>query len=335
MSNNIKLISFGVRKVEEDTFNNSNTYGYQLTLVKDLLTDDNVDLCNGHDGVILRGNCKANKTNLEKMKKMGIKYILTRTVGYDHIDLQAVKELGFELCARVPAYSPNAIAELAVSLAMGLARKPFQMAANSSKNNFVASDAFFAKEIRLSTVGVIGTGRIGLVSIKSFLGMGAKVIGYDPYPSQEAKQLIDIVDLDKLIKESDIILLHAQYIKDSNHHLINKERISNMKDGVIIVNTARGELIDSEALLQGLESGKIYGCGLDVLEGESSFFFKDLQGKEIPNQTAQKIASFYPRVIITPHLGSFTDEAVKNMVEISYQNLDEFLKTNKCKNTII
>lgn len=331
----IKLVSYGVRKVEEEIFNNSNTFGYELKLVKELLTDDNVNLCEGADGVILRGNCKSDKNNLEKMKNMGIKYVLTRTVGFDHIDLNAVKDLGFELCARVPAYSPNAVAELAVSLAVGLRRKTFQMAANTSINNFIASDDFFANEIRLSTVGVVGTGRIGLVSIKSFLGMGAKVIGCDPYASPAVKELVDIVDIDTIARECDIILLHAQYLKESNHHLINKELISKMKKGVVIVNAARGQLIDTKALLDGIESGKIEGCGLDVIEGESSFFFKNLEGKEIPDTTAQKLAGYYPRVIITPHLGSFTDEAVRNMVEITYKNLDEYLKTGKCNNTII
>lgn len=335
MSNKIKLISYGVRDVEKDTFNKSNVFGYELKLVKELLTNDNVTICEGMDGIILRGNCKADRKNLEIIKNMGLKYILTRTVGIDHIDIEAVKELDFELCARVPSYSPNAIAELAVSLTLGLTRKTFAMAERTSKNNFVASDDFFAHEIRLSTVGIIGTGRIGLISAKSFLGMGARVIGYDPYPPEEAKKLIDLVNLDTIAKESDAILLHCQYIKEVNHHIINKELISKMRDNVIIINTARGQLIDSKALLEGIESGKIYGCGLDVLEGESSFFFKNLEGKEIPDPVAQKLASYYPRVIITPHLGSFTDEAVKNMVEISYENLNEYLKTGKCKNTVI
>ena len=335
MSEKIKLVSYGVRAVEEAIFHNSNTFNYELVLVKELLTDDNVHLCEGANGVILRGNCKAHRANLEKMKNMGLKYVLTRTVGFDHIDLNAVKDLGFELCARVPSYSPNAISELAVSMALGLYRKTFKMFSNSSKHNFMASDDLFAKEIRLSTVGVIGAGRIGMESIKSFFGLGAKVLAFEPYPSDVLKNFATIVDLDTLAKESDIIVLHAPYIKDSNHHMINKDFISKMKDNSIIVNMARGELIDTSALIDGLESGKIDSCALDVVEGETSVFFKNFEGKNIEDKNIEKLLSFFPRVILTPHLGSFTDEAVRNMVEISYSNLDEYLKTGKCKNTII
>ncbi len=331
----MKMISYGVRPVEEDFFNKLNTFGYDLELVPALLNDDNVELAKGFDCVMLRGNCKADKTNLTKFKEYGVEYILTRTVGYDHIDLQAVKDLGFKLCARVPAYSPTAISELAVSMALGLSRKTFDMVAHAANKDFVAHDSFFAKEVRHSTVGIIGTGRIGLCSARAFLGMGAKVLGTDPYPSKEAEELLTMTDLDTLLKESDIVLLHSPYFKDSNHHLVNKDFLSKMKDGSILVNTARGELIDITAVLDAIESNKLYGVGLDVLEGEKEFFFKNLTGTTLSNPVIEKLVSYYPRVIFSPHLGSFTDEALTNMIEISYQNLEEFLKEGSCKNTII
>lgn len=329
------IISYGVRPIEESFFNSLNTFNYKLIFVKELLTDDNVVLCKGADVVMLRGNCKADKNNLTIMKDLGIKYILTRTVGYDHIDLNAVKELGFTLCARVPAYSPTAISELAVSLALGLSRKTFAMISTSSHKDYTAYDDYFAKEIRHSTIGILGVGRIGLCTAKAFLGMGAKVLAFDPYPSEEAKNLLELTNLAQIQKESDIILIHSPYIKGTNDQMINKEFINNMKDGSIIVNTARGELIDTKALLEAVESQKIAGVALDVIMGEKAYFFKDNTNKTLPDLIVDKLASYYPRVIITPHLASFTDEALTNMITISYQNLDEFLKTNTCKNNLI
>ncbi len=331
----MKMISYGVRPTEQEFFNRLNTFGYDLELVPALLNDDNVELAKGFDCVMLRGNCKADKVNLTKFKEYGVEYILTRTVGYDHVDLQAVKELGFKLCARVPAYSPTAISELAVSMALGLSRRTFDMVAHSSNKDFIAYDSYFAKEVRHSTVGIIGTGRIGLCSAKAFLGMGAKVLGSDPYPSKEAEELITMTSIDTLLQESDIVLLHSPYFKDSNHHMVDEKFISKMKDGAIFVNTARGELMDIDAVLSAVESNKLSGVGLDVLEGEKAYFFQSFTGKTIPNPTIEKLISYYPRVIISPHVGSFTDEALTNMIEISYQNLDEFLKNGSCENSLL
>ena len=331
----MKIISYGVRPVEESFFHQLNIFSYTLELVPELLTDDNAHLCQGADVVMLRGNCKAHRENLIKIKELGVKYILTRTVGYDHIALDAVKELGFELCARVPAYSPTAISELAVSMALGLSRKTVAMTMNTSHKDYKAYDHYFAKEIRHSTVGIIGTGRIGLCSAKAFLGLGAKVLGHDLYPSEEAKNLINMVDLETLLKESDIVLLHCPYIKDSNYHFVNDQFINKMKDNSLLINTARGELVDLSAVLKGIESGKLAGVGMDVLEGESQYFFKDNTGQILPDPIVEKLSSYYPRVVITPHLGSFTDEALTNMIEISYQNLEQFLKQGSCDNSLL
>ncbi len=331
----MKLISYGVRQIEQDFFHKLNKYGYELVLVSELLNDDNVTLAQGSDVVMLRANCKSDKANLKKFKDYGVKYILTRTVGFDHIDLDAVKELGFELCARVPSYSPTSVSELAVSLALGLSRKTIAMTANSQSKNFIAYDNYFAKEVRHSTVGIIGTGKIGICVAKAFLGLGATVLGHDPYPSEEAKSTLELVDLDILLKNSDIVLLHCPYIKGVNYHFVNKEFISKMKNSSILINAARGELIDLEALLEAIETNKLMGVAMDAVENEKEFFFKDLKGKSLPNPIVEKLLSYYPRVLFTPHLGSFTDEALSNMISISYDNLNEFLNTGKCENTLI
>ncbi|MGL4561813.1 MAG: NAD(P)-dependent oxidoreductase [Brevinema sp.] len=340
----MKMIIYGVRNIEEEFFHKLNVYHYDLTFVSEILTHDNVDLTKDHQVVMLRGNCIADVQNLQKMKAFGIKYLLTRTVGYDHIDLDAVKELGFDLCARVPSYSPNAVSELAVSLTLGFTRKTFAVISQTSQKNFLALDRYFSKELRFSTVGIIGMGRIGLASAKAFLGLSARVIGVDPFVSDELRSLEEqssfkLVSIETLQQESDIIILHAPYIKGKNDNMIDAEFIKKIKKGAILINVARGELVDLGAVLDAVQTGQLSAAGLDVAQGEREFFFKDFSSTSpahvIPNPTIEKLISYYPRVIFLPHLGSFTDEALKNMIEISYQNLQEFLSFKKCSNSLL
>lgn len=275
----------------------------------------------------------ADRQNLELLKNNGLKYVLTRTVGFDHVDLDAVKEFGLK-SARVPGYSPNAIGELAVTLAMMLLRHTAYSVNRTREKNFVVDANMFSKEVRNCTVGIIGTGRIGLTTAKLFKGLGARVIGYDVFQSDAAKEVVEFVSQEELIKTSDIISVHMPYIKGVNYHLINDEFINNMKDGGIVINTARGELQDIEAIIRGIESGKLGGYGADVLEGESRVFFKDLKGQEIDDENIEKLMNMFPKVLLTPHIGSYTDEALTNMISISYDNLNEYLTEKNCKNAI-
>ena len=328
----MKLICFGVRKVERDFFINLNRFGYELTLVEELLNDDNINLVNNHEAIMLRANCSANKKNLELFKKYGIKYILTRTVGYNHIDLDASREMGFKV-ARVPTYSPNAIGELVITFAMNLVRKGVYMINRSLQKNFIVDEFMFSREIRNLTVGIIGTGKIGLTTAKLFKGLGSNIIAYDVYKNESAKEFLEYVSLDKLIKTSDIISLHCPYINGVNDNLIDDDFINKSKDNVIIINTARGELQDVEAIIRGLESGKVGGFATDVFSNEKEFFFKDMRNKTI-NENIEKLLNLYPKVLITPHIGSYTDEALTNMIEISYENLNEFIQTGICENQL-
>ncbi|WP_410208792.1 2-hydroxyacid dehydrogenase [Fusobacterium sp.] len=328
----MKLICYGVRKVERAYFEKLNKFGYDLTLVEELLNDSNIDMIQGHEAVMLRANCPANRVNLEKMKSFGVKYLLTRTVGYNHIDLDVANEMGFKM-ARVPRYSPNAIAELAVTFAMNLVRKGAYMVDRTRNRNFIIDEYMFSPEIRNLTVGVIGTGKIGFTSAKLFRGLGAKVIAYDLYLNEHSKEYVEYVTLEELNKKADIITIHCPYCKGENDKMIDDKFIANLKKGAIIINTARGELQDVEAVIRGIESGKIGGYATDVFSNEKEFFFKDMSGKEM-DPTVEKLISLYPRVLVTPHIGSYTDEALTNMIETSYKNLDEFLKTGDCSNKL-
>lgn len=330
----MKIVCFGVRETEVPYFHNLNEkYGYELKLVTSGLTHDNVNEAAGAEAIMVRGNCKADRRNLEILKESGLKYVLTRTVGFDHVDLEACKDLGLE-SARVPGYSPNAISELALTLSMMLLRNTAYTVNRTRERNFTIDAKMFSKEVRNCTVGILGTGRIGLTTATLFKGLGAKVLGYDVYQSDAAKEVVEFKSLDEVIAESDIISVHMPFFKDSNYHIINDELISKMKDGAILINTARGELQDLEAVIRGIESGKLGGFGTDVLEGEAGTFFNDLSGQALENPVFEKLVNLYPNVLITPHMGSYTDEALVNMIEISYENLKEFLNEGTCKNKI-
>ncbi|MGL5243802.1 MAG: 2-hydroxyacid dehydrogenase [Sarcina sp.] len=330
----IKLVCYGVRETEAKYFNKLNeSFNYNLDLISSNLTYKNVETAIGAEAIMVRGNCKADRKNLELLKSKGLKYVLTRTVGFDHVDLVAAKELGLKV-ARVPGYSPNAIGELAVSHAMMLLRH-IAYAVNKTKDkNFLVDGFMFSKEIRNCTVGVLGAGKIGLTTAKLFKGLGARVVAFDVFKSDAAKEIVEFMSLDDVIAQSDIISVHMPYIKGQNYHIINDDFISKMKDGAILVNTARGELQDTDAIVRGIESGKLGGFATDVLENESEVFFKDLSGQELKNESYEKLIDLYPRVLVTPHIGSYTDEALENMISTSYENLKDYLIEGTCKNEI-
>lgn len=329
-----KVVCYGVRPTEVPYFNQINQkFGFDLKLVTLGLNHENVEEALGAEAIMVRGNCMADRRNLTLLKENGLQFVLTRTVGFDHVDLDAAKELGLRV-ARVPGYSPNAISELAVTLAMMLLRHTAYTINRTKDKNFTVDGEMFSREIRNCTVGILGTGRIGLTTATLFKGLGAKVIGYDVYQSDAAKEVVEFKSMDEVIAESDIISVHMPFFKDSNYHIINDDFIAKMKEQAILINTARGELQDIEAVIRGIESGKLGGFGTDVLEGEKSVFFKDFSGKTLDQESHEKLVSLYPKVLITPHIASYTDEALENMIEFSLENLKSYLNTNTCKNEI-
>lgn len=329
-----KIACYGVRPNEVPFFQSLNKYNYELTLVEELLTHQNIQTAQHHDAVLLRGNCIADRQNLSKMAEYGIKYVFTRTVGFNHIDLEAAAEYKMEV-ARVPSYSPNAIAELSLTLAMMLLRNTAYTTNRTSFKNFIVDSQMFSREIRNCTVGVIGTGKIGLTEAKLFKGLGAKVIGYDVFESDAAKEVLEFKNLDALLAESDIVSIHVPYFPGKNDKMINAEFLSKMKEDAILINTARGELQDNEAILEALETNQIGAFGTDVFANEKDLFFKKFSPwQALPDPTVQKLVDLYPRVLVTPHIGSNTDEALANMVETSFENFNEILTTGKTANAV-
>ncbi len=329
-----KVTCYGVRKNEVEFFHKLNKYGYELNLVENLMSKENVEEAKGSDAVIVRGVCAANAENLETLSSYGIKYVFTRAAGINNIDLKTAEKLGIKV-ARVPGYSPNAIAELSLTLAMMLLRHTAYTVERTAKYDFRVTPTMFSKEIRNCKVGIIGVGKIGLTEAKLFKGLGAEVLGYDVYQSDEAKEIVKFVELDELLSESDIVSLHMPYIAGQNDKFVNTEFISKMKTGAILINTARGELQSNEAVLDALRANKLGGYGTDVFDNESKLFFKNHEnGDQIHDQVVRQIIDFYPKVLVTPHIGSNTDEALSNMIETSFDNLNEILTTGKCKNSV-
>ena len=325
----MKVLCYGVRDVEIPIFEQVNqSFGFELTLVADYLNSpETAALAKGHDAVILRGNCFATAEVLDLYKDWGVEYVLTRTVGVNHIDVAHAKALGLKT-AYVPFYSPNAIAELAVTLAMMLLRNTAYTVQKTAQKDFRVDASMFSREIRNCKVGLVGIGRIGLTAAKLFKGLGAEVLAYDAIPKEGVEDLVRQVSLEELLRESDIVSVHAPYIP-AQGRFITRDFITKMKDGAILINTARGELQDAQALLEAVKSGKLAGLGLDTLEGEGDFFFKDLRDQVLPDPLVEELVQLYPRVLITPHIGSYTDEAALNMIETSFKNLQEFMETGQ------
>jgi Lactate dehydrogenase and related dehydrogenases len=318
-----KIIAYGVQPYEEHLYSELNKYGFDVKLVNDLLTADNGDLAEGFDGVLLFVDCLADRANLKKFNDFGIKYVFTRTAGYNHIDLQAAADFGQKV-ARVPAYSPNAIAELAVSLGTSLSRSTVYSSGRTAKLNFKVTETMFSHEIRKSTVGIVGTGHIGCVEAELYKGLGAKLLGYDIFQSDFAKKLVEFKELDEVLAESDIVSLHLPYFPGKNENFVGEDFIGKMKDGAILVNTARGELVDEAAVVKAIKSGKLAGFGADVLTEEGRFLGKDYTDNPdaFPDASIKELLSLYPKVLVTPHVAAMTDEAVSNMISTSYDNFN-------------
>lgn len=325
----MKILAYCVRPDEMESFEKFKVkYNHTVDIVKESFSPTTAHLAKGYDAVSILGNCTANREALAIISGLGIKYLATRSAGVNNIDFDAAKEFDIKV-SNVPAYSPNSVGEFTVGATLALARNFKKAFRRVDAQNF-GLDGLIGFELRNKTIGFIGTGRIGQTAMKAFSGFGAKMIGYDLYPSESAKEFIEYKTLDEVLKESDIISLHCPLTND-NYHLINKDAISMMKDNVIIINTSRGPLMNAEDLLEALLSGKIGGLATDVYEHEVGVFHNNWEHKILNDKTLLALKAM-PNVIITPHYAFYTDEAVANMVEYSLENLYEFETTGNCRN---
>jgi D-lactate dehydrogenase len=317
----MKIFVYSHRPDETQYFEKfSKQYGAEVTLTSEAPNLDNAHLASGYSCISII-TTKIDAKLMQRFFDIGVRLISTRTVGYEHIDLDSAKKLGIGV-GNV-SYSPSSVAEYTVMLMLMTLRKINLILQRSQMQNF-SLGGIQGRELRNMTIGVIGTGRIGKTVIQNLCGFGCRILAYDPYPNDSISCCAEYVSFDELISQSDIITLHVPGAKD-NRCLISREVISQMKNGVVIINTARGSLIDTQALIDAIENGKIGAAGLDVIEREADLYYHDLTGKVLKHRDLSILQSF-PNVIVTPHTAFYTDQAVSDMVEYSLLSCIEFLK---------
>lgn len=280
----------------------------------------------GCEAMIYTAGYKENEAFFRKIADCGVKYICCCCAGYDHLDLEAMRRYGLK-GANVPRYSPNAISEHTVLLVLAALRNLRTQILHVEACNYQYA-GLRGREIRNMNIGIVGAGRIGAVTIQCLSGFGPRQIyAYDPYPNQGLRDKATFVTLEELYAQCDIIIYHAIY-NEANHHMVNRDTIKTMKDGVLLVNASRGGLFDAEAVLEGLESGKIGGACLDVIEGED-VLRKQPTYDECPIPILAKLLR-HPNVIYTPHTAFYTDEADRNLAEGTIKNLLSYEATGVC-----
>lgn len=328
----VKIAFFDTKEYDKKLFDEYNkNYGYDITYLESKLNSETAPLAKGYDVVCIFVNDVVDEETIKILKKCGVKLIALRCAGFNNVD---IKNMDKSIkVVRVPAYSPYAVAEHAVALLLAVDRKIYKAYQRTKKYNFTLN-GLLGFDIHGKTVGVIGTGKIGKCFISIMKGFGANVIAYDVYKDEKAEQDLDFkyVELDELYNKSDIISLHCP-LTEENTKMINSESISKMKDGVYIINTSRGKLIDTSSLIEKLEEGKIGGLCLDVYEEEAEFFLNDMSNSYIRDKDLSTLLSM-PNVIITSHQAFFTKEALHKIANDTCENIKEIFEKGSSVNEV-
>lgn len=323
----MKIAFFDAHEFEKKLFTQlGSKNNLNFSFFETRLSVKTIGLAYGHDAICVFTNDKVCREVLETIKEYGIGIVALRCAGFNNVDIKAAKELGISV-VRVPEYSPYAIAEHSVALLQTLNRKIHRAHNRVREGNF-RLDGLMGFDLYGKTVGVIGTGKIGQKFVNIMNGFGCKVIAYDKIENED----INYVSLDKILKDSDIISLHIPLNKET-HHIIDEKAISKMKEGVFLINTSRGGLVDSKALINSLKSGKIGAAGLDVYEEEEFYFFEDHSDFIMQDDDLARLLSF-PNVLITSHQGFFTREALNSIGETTVLNLLEYFENKDLTNSL-
>ncbi|MDG5800046.1 2-hydroxyacid dehydrogenase [Marinilabiliaceae bacterium ANBcel2] len=303
----------------------------QIRCFKSALNEDTTELAKGYDVVCVFVNDQISETVLKCLKEHGTKLIALRCAGFNNVDLEAAHKLGIKV-VRVPAYSPSAVAEHAMALILTLNRKTHKAYNRVREGNF-SLERLTGFNIYKKTIGVVGTGKIGKAFCDICLGFGAKVIAYDLYPDKELESKgVTYASIEDVFKKSDIISLHCPLNSDTKH-MINKDAFDIMKNGVMIINTSRGGLVDTKAAIKALKKHKLGYLGIDVYEQEEDLFFHDHSESIIEDEMIMRLISF-PNVLITSHQAFFTDEALEQITTTTYQNITDFFNGKELKNEV-
>ncbi|QUH27853.1 2-hydroxyacid dehydrogenase [Vallitalea guaymasensis] len=328
----LKIAFFDTKPYDKEIFEVLNKdYGFEITYFEERLSDKTVKLTEGFDVVSIFVQDKAPSFVVNKLYEYGVKLIALRCAGYNNVNFKAAQ--GKVHVVHVPAYSPHAIAEFTMSMMLTLNRKIHKSHNRTKDLNFSLS-GLLGFDMYQKTVGVIGTGKIAKILIKILKGFECNVIAYDIYPdNNSAKELgFSYVPLNTLFKESDIITLHCPLTKDTEY-IISEKSINKMKDGVMIVNTGRGKLINSKDLIEGLKEHKIGSAALDVYEEEDKYFYEDFSVEGVNDDILSRLITF-PNVLITSHQAYFTKEALNNIATTTFNSITQFDEGKPLKNEI-
>ncbi|KAG6830999.1 hypothetical protein H0H92_013471 [Tricholoma furcatifolium] len=331
----MKVAVFGTRKYDLDSLKDAMnaTNDIQLTFLDPLLDKTTALLAEDHEAISIFVNDICDATVIEQLHKHGVKYIALRCAGYNNVDLAAARKFGIKV-TRVPSYAPEAVAEFAVGMIMTVVRKYHKSFVRVREGNFLL-DGLLGFNLTGKTVGLVGTGKIGLITGRILAkGFQCNVIAYDPYPSPEAAENgIKYVDtLPELLGQSDIVSLHCP-LNSGTRYIINDDTLAKMKKGVVLINTSRGGLIDSYALIRHLKTGHLGAVGLDVYEREAEYFFADSSAKIIHDDVFARLLSFY-NVFMSGHQAYLTQEALRRIADTTIQNLKDLEASGTSPNLV-
>lgn len=328
-----KIAFFGAKPYDIASFDKVNEkYNYDIRYYKGHLNPNNVVLTQDTDAVCIFVNDTADAAVIDAMVNNGVKLLALRCAGFNNVDLKAAK--GKLPVVRVPAYSPYAVAEYSLALMLSLNRKIHRAYWRTRDGNF-SLNGLMGFDMHGKTIGIIGTGKIAKILIRLLKGFGMRILAYDLYPDTQfaEEEGFSYVSLDELYRESDIISLHCP-LTDQTKYMIDKDSIDKMKEGVMIINTGRGQLINTNDLIEGLKEKKIAAAGLDVYEEEGEYFYEDKSDKIIDDDVLARLLSFN-NVIVTSHQAFFTKEALHNVAETTLQNIDDFRHHRPLVNEVI
>ncbi|MCK9180586.1 MAG: 2-hydroxyacid dehydrogenase [Bacteroides sp.] len=329
----LRIAFFGAQSYDINSFEEQNKeFNYDLRFFTGNLNQNNIVLTKDADAVCIFVNDLADRQIIKSLSEYGVKLLALRCAGYNNVDLKAAHDYGITV-VRVPAYSPYAVAEHTVALMLALNRRIPRATWRTRDGNF-SLNGLLGFDMHGKTAGIIGTGKIAKILIQILRGFGVNILAYDPYPDHNFARDNRVVytSLDQLYHSSDIISLHCPLTEDTKY-LINDYSISKMKDGVMIINTGRGQLIHTNALIDGLKNKKVGWAGLDVYEEENEYFYQDKSESIIDDDVLARLLSFN-NVIVTSHQAFFTKEALRNIAHTTLQNIKAFSENKKLVNVV-
>lgn len=329
----MKIAVYSTKQYDKKYLQDVNdAFGFELEFFDFLLTEKTAKTAHGCEAVCIFVNDDGSRPVLEELKKQGVKYIALRCAGFNNVDLDAAKELSLHV-VRVPAYSPEAVAEHAIGLMMSLNRRIHRAYQRTRDANF-SLEGLCGFTMHGKTAGIVGTGKIGVATLRILKGFGMKLLAFDPYPSDAALEIgVEYVDLPTLFSQSDVISLHCP-LTPENYHLLNHSAFEQMKDGVMIINTSRGGLIDSQAAIDALKNQKIGALGMDVYENERDLFFEDKSNDVIQDDVFRRLSACH-NVLFTGHQAFLTAEALTSISQTTLENLRQIDNGETTPNALV